>query len=139
VYTAYFTTGIGNIKVFTGVNKKTLNSLLSFKKLKWAARTAIVQWMMKALIKKRVNGPSLEKRSTFITYLWGRISDGNGKSVTMEMQTMESYQLTAFTAIEAAKQVLTGSIESGYKTPAGAFGSSFIDQFEKYNLTEVNE
>ena len=57
----------------------------------------------------------------------------------MEMQTMESYQLTAFTAIEAAKQVLTGNIESGYKTPAGAFGSSFIDQFEKYNLTEVNE
>ena len=139
VYTAYFTTGIGNIKVFTGVSRKTLNSLLSFKKLKWAARTAIVQWMMKSIIKRRVIGPSLEKRSTYITYLWGRISDGNGKSVTMEMQTMESYQLTAFTAIEAAKQVLTGNIESGYKTPAGAFGSSFIDQFEKYNLTEVNE
>jgi short subunit dehydrogenase-like uncharacterized protein len=139
VYTAYFTTGIGNIKVFTGVSKKTLSSLLSFKKLKWAARTAIVQWMMKAIIKNRVKGPSLEKRSTYTTYLWGKISNGNGKSVIMEMQTMESYQLTALTAIEATKQVLEGVVEPGYRTPAGAFGSSFIDQFEKYKLTEVND
>jgi short subunit dehydrogenase-like uncharacterized protein len=139
VYTAYFTTGIGNIKVYTGVTKKTLNSLLSFKKLKWAARTAVVQWMMKSIIKKRVKGPSLEKRSTYTTYLWGKITNSAGKSVTMEMQTMESYQLTAYTAIEATKIVLDGAVESGYKTPAGAFGSSFIDQFDKFNLTVVND
>jgi short subunit dehydrogenase-like uncharacterized protein len=139
VYTAYFTTGIGNIKVYTGVTKKTLNSLLSFKKLKWAARTAVVQWMMKSIIKKRVKGPSLEKRSTYTTYLWGKITNDAGKSVTMEMQTMESYQLTAYTAIEATKIVLDGAVESGYKTPAGAFGSSFIDQFDKFNLTVVND
>ena len=139
VYTAYFTTGIGNIKVFTGISKKTLNSLLSFKKLKWAARTAIVQWMMKSIIKKRVKGPSLEKRNTYTTYLWGKISNSTGESVIMEMQTMESYQLTANTAIEATKQVLAGAVEPGFRTPAGAFGSSFIDQFEKYKLTEVND
>jgi short subunit dehydrogenase-like uncharacterized protein len=139
VYTAYFTTGIPNIKVFTGVTRKTLNSLLSFKKLKWAARTAIVQWVMKSIIKKRVTGPSLEKRSTYLTYLWGRISNNNGESVTLEMQTMESYQLTAFTAIEVAKRVLEGTVEPGYRTPAGAFGSNFIDQFDKYKLMEVNE
>ena len=138
VYTAYFTTGIGNIKVFTGVTQKTLNSLLSFKKLKWAARTAIVQWMMKAIIKKRVKGPSLEKRSTYTTYLWGKITNSEGKSVIMEMQTMESYQLTAYTAIEATVQVLDGVAEPGYRTPAGVFGSNFIDQFDKYNLIEVN-
>jgi short subunit dehydrogenase-like uncharacterized protein len=34
--------------------------------------------------------------------------------------------------------VLEGGIEPGYWTPAGAFGSDFIDQFEKFKLTEVN-
>ena len=37
------------------------------------------------------------------------------------------------------KQVLEGAVESGFRTPAGAFGSSFIDQFDKYKLTEVND
>ena len=139
VYTAYFTTGIPNIKVFTGVSKKTLDSLLTYKKLTWAAKTALLQWIMRSIIKKRVNGPSQEKRSTYVTYLWGKITDDAGKSVTMEMQTMESYQLTAHTAIEAAKEVLNGSVNPGYNTPAGAFGSKFIEQFEKYKLIEIDE
>ena len=139
VYTAYFTTGITNIKVFTGVTQKTLNSMLSFKKLKWVARTAIVQWIMKTIIKKRVTGPSQEKRSTYLTYLWGKISNNNGDSVVLEMQTMEAYQLTAYTAVEATKLVLAGSAEPGYRTPAGAFGGDFINQFEKFKLTEVND
>ena len=139
VYTAYFTTGIPNIKVFTGVTRKTLNSLLKFKKLKWAARTAMVQWIMRKIIRSKVKGPSLENRKTKLTYLWGKIINKEGQSVTLEMQTMESYQLTAFTAVKVAELVLSGEAEPGYRTPAGAFGSSFIDQFDKYKLTEVND
>ena len=36
-------------------------------------------------------------------------------------------------------EVLAGAVEPGFRTPAGAFGSSFIDQFDKYKLTEVND
>lgn len=139
VYTAYFTTGIPNIKVFTGVSRKTLNTLLSYKKMTWAAKTALMQWIMRSIIRRKVKGPSLDKRSTYITYLWGKISNGNGKSVTLEMQTMESYQLTAHTAVAIAGRVLEGAIEPGYKTPAGALGSDFIDQFDKFKLIEVSE
>jgi YbgC/YbaW family acyl-CoA thioester hydrolase len=114
VYTAYFTTGIQNIKVFTGVSKKTLNSLLTYKKLTWAAKTALLQWIMRSIIKKRVSGPSQEKRSTYVTYLWGRLSDEAGKSITLEMQTMESYQLTAHTAVESAKNKFTTPIQPRY-------------------------
>lgn len=139
VYTAFFTTGIPNIKVFTGVDDKTLKSMLTFKKLSWIAKTGIAQWVMRSIIKKKVKGPSLEKRKTYLTYLWGRISNENNEQVTLEMQTMESYQLTAFTAVKAATIILEGNIEPGYKTPATAFGSNFIDQFEKYKLIEVND
>jgi short subunit dehydrogenase-like uncharacterized protein len=138
VYTAYYTTGIPNIKVFTGVTRKTLDSLLRFKKFKWAAKTVLVQWMMRKIIRSKVKGPSIENRQTKLTYLWGQITNKEGRSITLEMQTMESYQLTAYTAVRAAELVLDGNIEPGYRTPAGAFGSNFIDQFEKFKLTEVN-
>ena len=94
---------------------------------------------MKSIIKKRVTGPSKEKRNTYLTYLWGKITNAKGESVVLEMQTMEAYQLTAHTAIEAVKLVLEGAVETGYRTPAGGFGKDFINQFEKYNLTEVND
>ena len=66
------------------------------------------------------------------------IANKEGQTLTLEMQTMESYQLTAFTAVKAAELVLAGKAEPGYRTPAGAFGSEFIDQFDKYKLIEVN-
>ncbi len=138
VYTAYLTTGIPNIKVFTGINKKTLNSLLAYKKLTWVARTAVAQWLMRSIIRRKVDGPSLEKRKNYTTYLWGKLRNANGKEVTLEMETMESYQLTALTAVAAAKRVLAGDVPPGYQTPAGAFGSDFINQFDKYKLIEVN-
>jgi len=139
VYTAYHTTGIPNIKVFTGVTRKTLDAILRYKKLKWAAKTAVAQWTMRKIIRNKVKGPGLEKRKTMLTHLWGKITNKEGKSVTLEMQTMESYQLTAYTAVKAAELVLANNIQPGYHTPAGAFGSDFIDQFEKYKLVEVNE
>lgn len=138
VYTAFYTTGIKNIKVFTGVTQKTLDAMLKFKKFTWAARTAMVQWLMKKIIRKKVSGPSIENRKTKLTYLWGKITNAEGKSVAMEMQTMESYQLTALTALEAANEVLKGKISPGYHTPAGAFGSNFIDKFDKTKVQEVN-
>ncbi|MEN8248881.1 MAG: saccharopine dehydrogenase NADP-binding domain-containing protein [Bacteroidota bacterium] len=138
VLTAYHTTGIPNIKVYIGVSKKMLNSILSFKKLTWVARTAVMQWILRSIIKRKVTGPSLEKRKTMLTFIWGRISNGK-EELVMEMQTMESYQLTSAVAVEGAKRVLGGDVEPGFKTPAIAFGSDFIDQFEKTKITVVNE
>lgn len=137
VFTAFYTTGIPNIKVFTGVSKKMLKSLLSYKKLTWAARTAVMQWTLRSIIKRKVTGPSLEKRKTMITFLWGKISNGK-EDVIMEMQTMESYQLTAQVAVEAAKRVLDGDVEPGYRTPAAALGSDFIDEFEKTRISTIS-
>ena len=139
VYTAFHTTGIKNIKVYTGINKKMLNSLLAYKKLTWAARSAVVQWLMRSIIRKKVDGPSREKRTNYTTYLWGKISDDSGKSVTMEMQTPESYHLTALTALASVEKVLNKEVVPGYQTPAKAFGKDFINSFDRVSVQIVNE
>lgn len=134
VYTAYHTTGIPNITVFTGVNQKTLNSLLAYKKLSWVAKTAVAQWIMRSIIRNKIDGPTLEKRKSFRTYLWGQLKDKNDRSITMEMETPESYHLTALTAVESTIRVLSGKLSPGYHTPAKAFGSNFILKFNNVTI-----
>ena len=139
VFTAYYTTGIPNIRVYTGVSPKMLKQLLAFKKLSWAARTAVMQWLMQRLIRQTVKGPSPEQRQQNITWLWGQIKNKEGQQITLEMQTMESYQLTAHTAIAAAIKVLDGQAQPGFITPAAAFGADFIRQFDKTKVKEIHE
>ena len=138
VYTAFHTTGIKNIKVFTGITPKTLKSLLTYRKMSFVAKTAIFQWMMQKIIKKKVDGPSLEARKNNVTYLWGKAWNSNKEEVILEMQTPESYQLTAYTAIESVIRVLDGQVKPGYRTPAMAFGNDFINEFEGVSVKQVN-
>jgi saccharopine dehydrogenase (NAD+, L-lysine-forming) len=42
-------------------------------------------------------------------------------------ETPEGYQLTAISAVEAAKRILEGSGLSGYQTPSTAFGAGFLE------------
>ena len=139
VFTAYFTTGIKNIKVYTGINQKTLKSMLAFKKLTWVARTAVAQWLMRTIIKRKVDGPSREKRLTYSTYLWGKVSNEQGESVVMEMETPESYQLTAYTALASVLKVLDNEVSPGFQTPANAFGHNFIDSFDRVKIKVIDE
>jgi short subunit dehydrogenase-like uncharacterized protein len=139
VYTAYHTTGIKNIKVYTGVNQKTLKSLLSYKKLTWIAKTAVAQWLMRKIIRKKVDGPSAEARANNQTYLWGKVWNEAGKSVSMEMTTPESYHLTALTAIASVEKVLSGEVAPGYQTPVKAFGNKFIEEFDRVNISKIDD
>ena len=139
VFTAYFTTGIENIKVYTGINQKTLKSMLAFKKLTWVARTAVAQWLMRSIIKRKIDGPSREKRLTYSTYLWGKVTNDEGKSVVMEMETPESYQLTAYTAMASVEKVLNNEVSPGFLTPANAFGHNFIDSFARVTTKVIDE
>ncbi len=135
VFTAYYSTQIENIKVYTGVSEKTLKSLRTYRKFKSIAKTRLAQWVFKRIIKSKIDGPSAIKRATCITHLWGKVTDNTtGQSITAELTTPESYKLTALTAIESTIRVLKGKCKPGYQTPAMAFGKNFILSFDKVKL-----
>lgn len=135
VFTAYHSTKIENIKVYTGVSEKTLKSLRTYRKFKGLAKTKLAQWSFEKVIKNKIDGPSAIKRATCITHLWGKATDATtGQTVTAELTTPESYHLTALTAIESTIRVLKGKCSSGYQTPVTAFGKEFILSFDKVKL-----
>ncbi len=135
VFTAYHSTQIENIKVYTGVSEKTLKSLRTYRKFKRLAKTKLAQWSFEKVIKNKIDGPSAIKRATCITHLWGKVTDTTtNQSVEAELTTPESYHLTALTAIESTIRVLKGKCKSGYQTPVTAFGKDFILTFDKVKL-----
>ncbi|VAW45557.1 hypothetical protein MNBD_GAMMA03-1958 [hydrothermal vent metagenome] len=136
VFTAFHSTQIENIKVYTGVSEKTLKSLRIYRKFKFLAKTSLAQWSLKKIIKSKIDGPSAIKRATCITHLWGKVTDTTtGQSVTAELTTPESYHLTALTAIESTIRILKGKCtKNGYHTPVTAFGKDYILTFDKVKL-----
>ncbi len=136
IFTAYHSTKIENIKVYTGVSEKTLKSLRTYRKFKGLAKTKLAQWGFKKIIKKKIDGPSAIKRATCITHLWGKVTDTtNNTSVMAELTTPESYHLTALTAIDSTIRVLKGKCKPGYQTPVTAFGKDYILSFDKVKLS----
>ncbi|MEQ9423612.1 MAG: saccharopine dehydrogenase NADP-binding domain-containing protein [Cyclobacteriaceae bacterium] len=129
VSTAYHSTAIPNIKVFTTVKPKGVKMM----KLSNTFGGLLQIGFVKAFLKKKVDkieGPSANHRAKASSLIWGLVSDANGNVKEAELTTPEGYQLTAMTAVEIADRVLNRSIFPGFKTPSGAFGADFILQFE---------
>lgn len=136
VSSAYFSTGIPNIEVFTGSSRKQL------KALKWAHRLRFflkINWVKNFLKKqadKKPAGPSEEKRENSHTYLWGRAENSNGTYYEARLKTPNGYTLTSKATLLFASKILNGIFRPGFQTPSSAYGRDVIleidgSQFEK--------
>ena len=124
VSTAYYSTGIPNIEVYTVIPKQNLKLLKASRYLGWLLATRPVQDFLQKQIPP--GGPSDEERAKGKTYLWGEASDLNGNRVTSRMQTPEGYTLTALAALSIAQKILDGNFQPGFQTPAKAYGADLV-------------
>lgn len=127
--TAYHQTGIPNIKVFSGVNYNTLQKIRRFRSLKFILGISWIQKIVRKKVERTVTGPTAENLELGNTYIMAKVINHKGEQVNAYMITPEAYQLTALTAVIAAKS-LTNSKLKGYYTPAQAFGKDFIMEVE---------
>jgi short subunit dehydrogenase-like uncharacterized protein len=125
VSTAYHTTGIPNIRVYTAAPPRSVRRarrlgavlpLLGWRPVKRLLQRAIVH---------RVSGPPPEVRETARVYLWGEARNAAGARVTATLETPEAYRLTAESAVECVLRVLAGRVQPGSWTPGRAFGPHF--------------
>ena len=130
VCTAYYSTKIPNIKVFTAIAPKTFRTLKLARNFSFLVGLSPIQGLIKSKIRSSVKGPTFEDREKKRSLLWGEVSAADGSKVSAKMETPEGYKLTSMTALEAAIRVLKGQVEPGFKTPAMAFGHDFILDFE---------
>ncbi len=126
VSTAYHSTGIPNIEVYTSVPKKQLDKMRSLRRFTPLLRWTWVQNLLKRRVEKYVKGPDQDERDRDSSELYGEVTNDAGKRVYMTMIAPNGYSLTFDAAISAVEKVLAGAVEPGAQTPSTAFGNSFV-------------
>jgi short subunit dehydrogenase-like uncharacterized protein len=137
VSTAYHSTGIPDVEVYTRVPGRQVRMMRATRRLGWLLGSAPVQGMMKRAIRKGPPGPTPEQRAKGLSLLWGRVEDADGRRAVSRLRTPEGYTLTARTSVEAVRRVLAGEAPAGFQTPSRAYGPDWILQFDGVQREDV--
>ena len=135
VSTAFHSTGIPNIEVFTVVPPAALKLMKLSRRLGPLLATKPLQ----KILQKRIpaGGPSDEERARGKTLLWGEARDASGNRVESRIQTPEAYTLTAHAALNIAQKILDGNFTPGFQTPARAYGPDLILEIKGVTRQDV--
>jgi short subunit dehydrogenase-like uncharacterized protein len=128
VSTAFYSTGIPNIEVYTIVPEQQLKLLKLSRYLGWILATKPIQNILQKQIP--AGGPSDEERAKGKSYLWGEATDDAGNRVEARQIGPEGYTLTALTALAIAEKILAGNFCAGFQTPAKCYGAELILEIE---------
>jgi short subunit dehydrogenase-like uncharacterized protein len=128
VSTAYHSTGIPNIRVYSGTLPSQIRRMKRLAPLLPLAGWPPVKRFAQRWVERRVTGPTPEQRETARVYLWGQAKNTAGRTVTSTLETPEAYRFTAESAVAAVERVLAGKVQPGAWTASRAFGASFITE-----------
>lgn len=135
VATAFYSTGIPNIEVYTVVPESNLVMLKMSRWLGWLMKINFIKNTALKNIPK--GGPTDDERAKTKTFLWGEASDKDGNRVETKLQTMEAYTLTALTALAISEKILSGSFCAGFQTPAKCYGADLIMEINGVRREDV--
>jgi len=128
VSTAYYSTGIANIEVYSVIPAKNLKMLKLSRHIGWLLATAPAQKYLQKQIP--AGGPNDADRAKGETLLWGEVRDANGNHAETRLQCPEGYTTTAIAALNIAEKILAGHLTPGFQTPAQAFGADLVLEIE---------
>lgn len=124
VATAYYSTGIPNIEVYTVAPPSALTAMKLSRYLGPLLEVGPIQRFMRSRIPP--GGPSDKERAQGSTLLWGQASDPDGNRVETRIQCPEGYTMTALAALLITEKILSGDLMPGFQTPAKAYGAGLV-------------
>jgi len=130
VSTAYYSTRIPDIEVYTAVSPSLYRMMIASRYLGWFLSLPAVQNFQKRAIALSPPGPTDLQRQQGISLLWGEVEDKVGNKLASRLQCPEGYTLTAMTAVTILEKVLAGEVEVGFQTPSLAYGADLILSIE---------
>jgi short subunit dehydrogenase-like uncharacterized protein len=126
VSTAWYTTGIPNIEVYTAASPGQRMLARLARSFGWLLGSRPVQNWLKKRIQARPAGPSDEQRAGGRSLLWGEALDEQGGKAVSRLRGLDGYTMTALTAVAIVERVARGESKPGFQTPAGRYGADFI-------------
>jgi short subunit dehydrogenase-like uncharacterized protein len=135
VSTAYHSTGIPNVEVYSVVPPQAVKMMKLSRYLGWLLATGPFQKYLQGKIPP--GGPSDEERAKGKTLLWGEACDSEGNRVESRQQGPEGYTTTALAALNIAGKILSGNFKPGYQTPGKAYGADLILELEGVERQDI--
>ena len=136
VSTAYHSTGIPNIAVYTKVPGTLIFGAWLGGFLTPLLKTSFVKNLAQGRVEAATAGPSQEARGASFTLLWGEATAGD-TTVTSRLRTPDGYTLTARTSVDIALRACRSEVEPGYRTPSMVYGADLILGFEGVERTDL--
>jgi short subunit dehydrogenase-like uncharacterized protein len=130
VSTAFHTTGIPNIKVFTGIPKNNFYMLKLQPLFNPLLKGGLVKKWLQGYVDKNISGPTPAQLEKGRAYVWGKVTNAKGQTIEARLECPETYLLTAKMAVMIVQKILAGKPDGGYHTPAGMFGYQLIEELE---------
>ena len=135
VATAYYSTGIPNIEVYTVVPPSNLRLMKLSRYFGWLMAAKPVNDYLLEQIPQ--GGPSDEDRAKGKALIWGEAEDANGNRVESRLTAPEGYTVTALAALNIVQKILDGNFKTGYQTPAGAYGADLILEIDGVTRQDI--
>ena len=125
VATAFYSTKIPNIRVYRATSPRAVARMRRIRHLVPLLAIAPIKWLLSRAA-SRLEGPDAAARARARMEIWGRVSNRDGREVTMSMTTPEGYAFTALSAIAAVKRILRDPVRAGSFTPSMRLGAEFV-------------
>ncbi|MDZ7687336.1 MAG: saccharopine dehydrogenase NADP-binding domain-containing protein [Halobacteriales archaeon] len=139
VVTAYHSTGAENIECYVDLPRPARLLARTSRYTAPLLRAKPTQSLLKRVADALAEGPDEKERVEEHGYIWGEVrgKDANSDDEVhvARLRTPEPYALTAKTASTALERV--GDAETGFQTPATAFGAEFIVEFDGVEREDV--
>lgn len=126
VATAWHSTGIPDIEVYTRTSARTRTALKASRYVGWLLSSGPMQRFLKGKIRSGAAGPGPAARARGVSRVYGEVTDDQGGRARSRLTGPEGYTMTARTAVRALARTLAGDATPGFRTPSLAFGADFI-------------
>ena len=126
VSTAYYTTGIRNIEVYTATSQKSVDSMRRANLLRPLLRQRWVRELAKLGAQRRITPPDKTQRENNPTYVWGEARNAAGEVKTARLRTANGYSLTVHSALGILGEVLSRACNPGFTTPSFLVGADYV-------------
>ena len=140
VATAYYSTGIPNITVYTPRKQKGIDKIKRQRKWLFIMKLGIVQNFIKNKLDKKIvnGGDSDEKRTQSKMWVWAEVKNDSGQLYSGKFQVANGYDVTGFGAMAIAKYLLEKELAGGYYTPSKLMGPDILDSLPGFSGIEYS-
>jgi len=138
VSTAYYTTGIPNIEVYTPVPASQLKVMRRLNRLRPLLKLGFVQSFLKKHVTKGPSGPDQTARAQTPSFVWGEVQAPSGELRTARIKVANGYDVTVHASLGIVEHVTDSEAGSGFRTPSQLMGARFVERLPGSGRIEIS-